>query len=50
MKENPAPGSYDDHHSMTGPDFRPKGKTFGISYKYYEKVTIPKESKNQAQK
>ena len=41
MKENPAPGAYLDQHS-TSPDFRPKGPTFGIGYKHYEKVTIPK--------
>ena len=46
MKENPAPGAYMDYHSTTTNDFRPKGPTFGISYKYYEKVTIPKEKKN----
>ena len=46
MKENPAPGAYMDQHSTTTNDFRPKGPTFGISYKYYQKVTIPKDKKN----
>lgn len=41
MKENPAPGSYFDHHT-SATDYKPKGPTFGIPYKYYEKVTIPK--------
>ena len=44
MKENPAPGSYIDQHNTTV-DFRSKGPTFGISYKHYEKVMIPKEKK-----
>ena len=41
MKENPAPGAYE---ALPGHDDK-KGKTFGISYKYYEKVMIPKEEK-----
>ena len=45
MKENPPPGAYFEHHSKTNNEFRPKGPTFGISHKYYEKVTIPKEKK-----
>ena len=48
MKENPAPGTYLDHHA-TNNSFRPKGPTFGIGYKYYEKVTIPKEKKRYPQ-
>jgi hypothetical protein len=41
MKENPAPGAYEAF-----PEGEPrKGKTFGISYKHYEKVMIPKEEK-----
>lgn len=44
MKENPAPGNYDKPQNVST-DFRPKGPTFGISHKYYEKVTIPKEKK-----
>lgn len=39
MKENPSPGAYIDVNS----DIRPKGPTFGIAHKYYEKVMIPKE-------
>ena len=39
MKENPPPGAYIDVNS----DTRPKGPTFGIGHKYYEKVMIPKE-------
>lgn len=42
MKENPAPGAYIGTHDKMN-EFRPKGPTFGISYKFYEKVTIPKE-------
>ena len=43
MKENPAPGAYD---RQTAPsDFRPKGPTFGISHKHYERVMIPREKK-----
>lgn len=42
MKENPAPGSYIGAHDKSH-EFKPKGPTFGISHKYYEKVTIPKE-------
>lgn len=45
MKENPPPGAYFDHHSSTSTEFRPKGPTFGIAHRYYEKVTIPKEKK-----
>ena len=44
MKENPAPGCYDRQHNTSG-EFRPRGPTFGIGHKYYEKVTIPKEKK-----
>lgn len=39
MRENPPPGAYIDVNS----DNRPKGPTFGIAHKYYEKVMIPKE-------
>lgn len=39
MKENPPPGAYSDVNS----DHRPKGPTFGIAHKYYDKVMIPKE-------
>lgn len=39
MKENPAPGAYE---ALPEGDNK-KGKTFGISYKHYEKVMIPKE-------
>ena len=42
MKENPAPGSYFDHPA-TAMEFRARGPTFGLPYKYYEKVMIPKE-------
>jgi hypothetical protein len=45
MKENPAPGAYFDQYGGGGDgmiEFRLKGPTFGISHKYYEKVTIPK--------
>ena len=45
MKQNPAPGSYDKQFNVST-DFRPKGPTFGISHKYYEKVTIPKEKRS----
>lgn len=45
MKENPAPGSYFDHHA-TAMEFRAKGPTFGLPYKYYEKVMIPREKVN----
>ena len=45
MKENPSPGAYFDYHSNTLNEFRPKGPTFGIAHKYYQKVTIPKEKK-----
>jgi hypothetical protein len=45
MKENPAPGSYFDHGNRT--EFRSRGPTFGISHKYYEKVTIPKEASKE---
>ena len=39
MKENPPPGAYfDQAKHLTG---RSKGPTFGISYKFYQKVTIP---------
>lgn len=41
MKENPAPGSYFDHHS-SNIEYKAKGPTFGIPYKYYEKVMIPR--------
>ncbi len=41
MKENPAPGAYlEGGDSKT--EYHAKGPTFGIPYKYYEKVTIPK--------
>jgi hypothetical protein len=47
MKENPAPGAYFDQHASTsGTDFRIKGPSFGISFKYYEKVFIPREKNN----
>lgn len=39
MKENPPPGAYID----SSKEVKTKGKTFGISHKYYEKVLIPKE-------
>lgn len=42
MKENPAPGAYFDHHA-TAHEFRARGPTFGLPYKYYQKVMIPKE-------
>ena len=38
MKDNPAPGAYIE----TSSDSRPKGPTFGISHKFYEKVLIAK--------
>ena len=44
MKENPAPGAYIGQQN-TSLDFRPKGPTFGISYKYYDKAVITKEKK-----
>ena len=42
MKENPAPGAYIGQQN-TSLDFRPKGPTFGIPHKYYEKAVITKE-------
>jgi hypothetical protein len=45
MKENPPPGAYFD--SMM--DVKRKGRTFGISHKYYEKVLIPKEKHSSFQ-
>lgn len=52
MKENPAPGTY-FYQTKTSPKAEKKGTasshlhtrgpSFGISYKFYEKVTIPKE-------
>jgi hypothetical protein len=39
MKENPAPGAYDSEPSKYD-----KGRTFGISHRYYDKVLIPKQS------
>ena len=44
MKENPAPGSYMSDKNLSS-DFRPKGPTFGISHKHYEKVMLPKEKR-----
>lgn len=41
MKENPAPGAYFEQPKLR--EVRAKGPTFGISYKFYEKVTIPRE-------
>lgn len=41
MKENPAPGAYEAEAESPAK----KGPTFGISYKYYEKVMIPREEK-----
>ncbi len=38
MKENPAPGDYKASPLLDNK----KGKSFGISYKYYEKVVIMK--------
>jgi len=43
MKEIPAPGAYFGETGK-GSITRPRGPTFGISHKFYEKVTIPKES------
>ena len=42
MKENPAPGAYTYYHNSQD-ELKAKGPTFGISYRYYSKVTIPKE-------
>ena len=46
MKENPAPGAYLLGQQNSSTDLRPKGPSFGISHKYYEKVMLPKEKKN----
>jgi hypothetical protein len=35
MKENPAPGSYFDEGMRKSSEYKIKGPTFGISYKYY---------------
>lgn len=46
MKENPAPGAYLLGQQNSSTDLRPKGPSFGISHKYYEKVMLPKEKKS----
>jgi hypothetical protein len=44
MKENPSPGAYFESNGES----KAKGPTFGISHKYYEKVTIPKDAKTSS--
>ncbi len=42
MKENPAPGAYFEE-GKASTHLRSRGPTFGISHRFYEKVTIPKQ-------
>ena len=42
MKDNPSPGAYNESKN----DYNNRGPSFGLSYKYYQKVMIPKEMIN----
>jgi hypothetical protein len=47
MIDNPAPGVY--NKSMRD-IIKPKGPTFGVGHKYYEKVLLPTEKKTHTSK